>query len=131
MAITVANFKVRFPEFSDETDFPDARVQLFLDDAVAIYMGTDELRWGTKYDYAQAYLGAHLLTQGANSEVGDSSSKVGPISSKSAGGVSLTRAVVAKDRADSDEFFMSTVYGQQFLITRNRCFVGVLVANSL
>jgi hypothetical protein len=41
------------------------------------------------------------------------------------------RAVVAKDRSDMDDFYMGTSYGQQFLIIRNTCFVGVLVANCL
>ena len=94
-------------------------------------MGTDELRWCDKYDYAQAYLAAHLLHSATLSEVGDVNSKVGPISSKSAGGVSVTRAIVAKDRSDEDEFYSSTVYGQRFLTVRNSCFIGVLVANQL
>ena len=60
MATDVATFRVRFPEFEDDTEYPDARIQLFLDDTVAIYMGSDENRWCNKYDIAQAYLAAHL-----------------------------------------------------------------------
>lgn len=131
MATDVPTFRIRFPEFSDNTEYPDARIQLFLDDAVNCYMGTDENRWCNKYDYAQAYLAAHLLTVGTASEAGDSSVKSGPISSKSAGGVSVTRAVVAKDRSDTDDFYMSTTYGQQFLNIRNACFVGAITANCL
>ncbi len=128
MATDVATFRVRFPEFSDDTEYTDARVQLFLDDAVNIHMGTDEDRWCNKYDFAQAYLTAHLLLKGEASEVGDSSANVGPVSSKSAGGVSVTKAVTAKDRSDTDDFYMSSTYGQQFLNIRNTCFVGVLTA---
>jgi len=131
MATDVDTFKIRFPEFADDTEYPDPRVQLFLDDATNCYMGTDEARWCNKYDYAQAYLAAHLLTVGTGAEAGDSASRAGPVSSKTAGGVSVTKAVTAKDRSDSDEFLMSTSYGQQFLIIRNTCFVGVLVANQL
>jgi len=131
MACTVAEFRTRFPEFSDDTDYPDARIQLFLDDAANCYMGTEEGRWCNKYNYAHCNLAAHLLTIGTGTEAGDSSGKSGPVSSKSAGGVLVTRAVVAKNRSDADDFYMGTSYGQQFLITRNTCFAGVLVANCL
>ena len=131
MTATVTNFRTRFPEFSNETEFPDERIQLFLDDAVDCYLGTDEGRWCNRYDKAQAYLAAHLLFVGTSTEVGDASAKAGPVSSKTAGGVSVTRAVVARDRSDGDDFFSSTSYGQQFLVLRNSCFVGVLVANRL
>lgn len=127
MACTVEEFRLRFPEFVDETEYPDLRIQLFLDDVV-IYIGDEENRWGNKYNIAQCYLAAHLLTVGTNTEAGDNSSKAGPVSSKTAGGVSVTRAVVAKSKSDADEFYSSTAYGQQFLIIRNSCFVGILVA---
>tara|TARA_R110000796_G_scaffold252431_1_gene386748 strand:+ start:849 stop:1238 length:390 start_codon:yes stop_codon:yes gene_type:complete len=128
MATNVAIFRIRFPEFEDSVEFPDARIQLFLDDAVNIYIGTDELRWSGKYDISQAYIAAHLLTIATTSEAGSSNSKAGTISSKSAGGVSVGYNVVAKDRSDSDSFFVSTTYGQQYIIIRNTTFAGVLIA---
>lgn len=128
MACTVADFRTRFPEFSDDTEYPDARIQLFLDDA-AEDIGTDEDRWCGKYDRAQCYLGAHLLSKGTATEVGDTSATSGTITSKSAGGVSLSRSSVAKDLSIQDDFYSTTSYGQQFLIIRNTCFVGVLTAN--
>ena len=131
MATDLTTFRIRFPEFSDDTDYPDPRVQLFLEDAANCYMGTEENRWCGKYDYAQAYLAAHLLAVNTAAEAGDSSAKSGPVSSKSAGGVSVSRAVVAKDRSDQDTFYMSTSYGQQFINIRNTCFAGVTIANCL
>jgi len=131
MSTSVATFRARFPEFSDDTEYTDARVQLFLDDSANCYMGLDESRWCGKYDYAQAHLAAHLLTIGTSAEAGDSSVKSGPVSSKSAGGVSVTRAIVAKNRSDADDFYMGTTYGQQFLNIRNTCFAGVMIANCL
>jgi len=131
MAITVSDFRTRFPEFADDTEYPDARIELFIEDSQVAYIGTDEKRWGGKYNYAQAYLVAHLLASGEASEAGDGSAKVGPVTSKSAGGVSVTRAASAKDRSDTDDFFMGTVYGQRFILVRNQCFAGVLVANTL
>ena len=130
MTCTVEEFRIRFPEFEDGVDYPDARVQLFLDDA-AEDIGIDEGRWCGKYNRAHCYLGAHYLSVGTGSEAGDSSSKSGPISSKTAGGVSVGRAVMVKDRSDLDDFYMGTTYGQQFLNIRNTCLVGVRVANTL
>lgn len=129
MAVDVATFRIRFPEFSDNTEFPSERIQLFIDDSVILHIGTDELRWGGKYDIAQAYLSAHLLSIGGETELGSKAANVGPVSSKSAGGVSVTKAVVAKDRSEGDDFYSSTSYGQQFIIIRNRCFAGALVAS--
>ena len=131
MAIDIATLRTRFPEFSDNTEYPDARIQIFIEDAQLIYMGADENRWQGKYNYAQAYLVAHLLITAEASEAGDSSVKVGPVSSKSAGGVSVTRAVATKNRSEGDDFYMGTVYGQRFMMIRNTCFAGVLVANQL
>lgn len=129
MACTVEDFKLRFPEFADQTEYPDARLQLFLDDSI-IYIGDDENRWGNKYNLAHCYLTAHLLTIGTNTEAGDISSKAGSVSSKTAGGVSVTRAIISKNRSDSDESYSSTAYGQQFLIIRNLCFASILTATS-
>ena len=130
MAITVANFRLRFPEFSDVTEFSDARIELFIEDSV-FHIGDQESRWQNKYNLAQAYMVAHLLSLATSTEVGDSSGKVGPISSKSAGGVSVSRAVAAKSRSDTDDYYSSTAYGQYFLVIRRQCFAGVLTASSL
>ena len=127
MATDVATFRVRFPEFASDSEFPDARVQLFLDDAT-LYMGTDEGRWGVKYDIAQANLAAHLLTLGTNSEAGDSSSQSGSITSKSAGGVSVSMSTPTLSRSEIDSYLATTVYGQQYMNIRNLCFPGVSVA---
>ena len=130
MATDVATFRIRFPEFEDDVEYPEARIQLFLDDA-ACFIGTDENRWCGKYDLAQSYYGAHLLTVGTKTEAGDTTASVGSIKSKSAGGVSVTRGSVDKARSDSDDLLASTSYGLQFLSIRNGCFVGILAANCL
>ena len=128
MTTSVTQFRARFP---DQAEYSDERIQLFLDDAANIYMGLNESRWCNNYDTAQAYLAAHLLTVGTATEAGDSSANAGPITSKSAGGVSVSKSVTTKDRSDADDFYMSTSYGQQFLNIRNMCFVPVVIANQL
>lgn len=131
MAITVAEFRIRFPEFSNVTDYPDARIQLFIDDASTIYMGSDETRWCNYYNIAQAYLAAHLLYTAEQASFGNASANVGPISSKSAGGVSVTKAVQVKLRSDGDEYFMTTQYGQRYITLRNQCFTAVFATNEI
>ena len=127
MVATVSDFRTRFPEFSDNTEFTDSRVQLMLDDAT-LYMGTDEQRWCNKYNIAQSYLAAHLLTESERTGAGDSNVKAGAIVSKSAGGVSVTRQASTQVRSDVDNFYMSTAYGHRFILIRDGCFVGMTVA---
>lgn len=130
MSVDIATFRLRFTEFSDETLYPDPRIQLFLDDSI-LYLGDNESRWNGKYNLAQSYLAAHLLTVGSKTSFGDSGSTMGTITNKSAGGVSVSRSVSSKDRSDLDEWYLTTSYGQQFVNIRNLCFVGVMVANQL
>lgn len=126
MACDVTSFRLRFPEFLDDTIYPDPRIQLFLDDTLED-IGTDEYRWCGKYNRAHCYYAAHLLILGTKTEVGDVSATSGAVTSKSAGGVSIGRTVVAKDLSSSDDMLSTTSYGQQFMVIRNGCFAGVLV----
>lgn len=127
MACDISSFRKRFPEFSDDIELPNERIQLFLDDAVED-IGSDEDRWGGKYDRAHCYYSAHLLILGAKTEAGDISAITGPIITKAAGGVSVGRSTVAKDLSSGDDMLLTTSYGQYFLTIRNGCFAGVLVA---
>ena len=138
MATDVATFRVRFPEFADEATYPDERIQLFLDDAVEFHLGSKEARWCGKYDYAHAYLAAHLLVAANRTASGNTSIRQGPISSKTARGVSVSYAVagivygvVSKARSNFDDSLMTTPYGERFLSIRDTCFGTVMVANQL
>lgn len=126
MAIDVAGFRARFPEFEDDIIYPDARVQVMLDDAVLLGLGDDENHWQGKYDIAHAYLAAHYLVLAIRTEAGDSSAVVGPVVSKTAGQVSVTKSVTTKDRSDGDDLLASTMYGMRFLSIRNSCFSGII-----
>ena len=125
MTISISTFRVRFPEFP-VTLVTDERVQLFLNDTI-LHIGEDETRWMGRYDYVQAYLAAHLLKVSIDTETGDSSTKAGVITSRGSSGVSTSAKINNADRSDSDDFYISTSYGQQFLLTRRQCFPGVLV----
>ena len=127
--LTVSDFRARFAQFADTTEYPDTTIQLHIDDAKDIYMGEDEVRWGTRYDFAAAYLTAHLLTVSLKIDAGQTSVSVGPIQTKTSDGVSVTRAITAKDRSDLDDFLLMTAYGQQYLIARNSTFAGILAVH--
>lgn len=112
--VTPDSFKVRFPEFSS---IDDGRVQLALDDASLI---VDETRYATKYDLAIAYHAAHELKVATDiSSSPSASSNVGPVSSKSAGGVSVSRAVSSIDLSSGDAYYQTSTYGIKFLSIRN------------
>ena len=129
MTINVSQFRTRFPEFSSEEEFSNERIELFIEDSVLIHMGDDPRRWNGKYEYAQAYLVAHLLRCAVGSEAGDGNAAVGPVVSKTVAGVSVTRGYVASpNSSDYDNFLLSSKYGQVFLTVRNSCFIGVAVA---
>ena len=128
MAITAADFKVRFPEFND---VPDARVTMFIEDTVTAYIGSNENRWNGRYNLAQSYLTAHLLTTAINSEVGDTSSKEGGVIEKAVDGVKVKLSGQVKDRSSGDAFYMGTIYGQQYIVLRNRTFIGATVGHRL
>jgi hypothetical protein len=117
---TVADFRTRFPEFADDTAFPDARVQMFLDDAA---LCIDQDRYGAMYDLAVCYLAAHeltLATRTASAPGGGASLAVGPTSSKTAGGVSVTKAINSIDLSDGDAYYQQTQYGLKFISIRDK-----------
>jgi hypothetical protein len=129
MCNTPEEFRIRFPEFSDDQEYSDARITLFLDDAIC-FIGNSAARWCSQclFDKAKCYLAAHLLWKATLTEAGDTTSSLGSITTKTAGGVSVTRSAGTTDRSLSDDFYASTPYGIQYMNIRNRCFVGVLTA---
>jgi len=118
MSIDIASFRIRFPEFADDTAYPDPRVQLALDDAE---LCVDETKFGTLYELGVMNLAAHelrLTTDTANSPA--SAGSLGPVSAKTAGGVSVTRAINALDLSNSDSYYQQTQYGLKFLSIRDK-----------
>lgn len=125
--ISPADLKARFPEFGEEED---ARIQIFINDAKSMsYMGEDEVRWGTQYDYAAVHLSAHLLAIGNASRDGDQSAKAGNVSSSSVGSVSVSYTV--GDRDAGDDFYRSTTYGMTYMEVRKQNFIGMVVTGDV
>jgi hypothetical protein len=113
MSVTPSTFKVRFPEFASEAD---ARIQIFLDDAVVIL---NETYWGTKYDLGVAYHAAHALFM-ANQTASGGSGVFGPVSNRTVDGTSVSYAVPQQgsNDTDSDAYYNLTSYGQKYLSFR-------------
>lgn len=119
MAIDPASFKIRFPEFDSVAD---ARIQLFIDDAVIVL---NSVYWGDKYDLGLHYLTAHLLTLGTKTEAGSSTS-VGAIASRAVDGASVAYTNVQPTDV-GDAYYMSTSYGQRYLALRKTLGVAACV----
>lgn len=126
--ITPDDIRTRYPEFSDTTEYTDARLEMFIYDAVDD-IGSSVCHWINEYRYnrALAALSAHYLVLGTESEYGNTSAKY-PIIQKTAGGVSLSYSGLAgASRSDYIKRLSSTTYGQEFLALRGRTIVGSLV----
>ena len=111
MAITPADIKTRYPEF---TDVPDARIQFFIDDAV-LYL--NEPRSGCFYDKLLSLLVAHYLALSAQQELGNNKPN-GPVSSMSEGDTSIGFATPTINN-DSQYYYAQTAYGLEFLNFRS------------
>lgn len=120
MAITPADFKIRFPEF-DSVD--DSRIQLFIDDSVLIL---NETYWGTKYDLGLYYLTAHYLTVATRMANGNSDDASSSVTGKAVDGTSVTYgSPVIND--GSDDFYNASAYGKQYLALRKNLGVPAYV----
>ena len=106
---TIGDIRVRYPEFSDKVEYPDARIQLFLSDAVTI-MGALG-RWLVFYDIAQAALVAHLLTLADQTSGGDNGGGY-PMRRQEVDDVKIENAIA--DVKASDSLIFSTMYGRTY-----------------
>ena len=119
--ITVPDFRTRYPEYSDDTLYPDARIQLFIDDAV-IWMAEEGDRWLDFYELAQNCLVAHFLTVATLTESGDSSG-IYPIALQEVDDVIIKNAV--GDVSPTMDNMHSTTYGQCYFRYLRMCFAGI------
>jgi len=116
--MTVADFRDRFPEFSDVTSYPDATIQLNIDDASLEVTSL----FGIYEEVALAYLSAHFLVTSNEATSGDVTGK-GGIASEAVDGVSVSYANAVID-TQSEQFLISTIYGQRFLRYKQKLSIG-------
>ena len=122
--ITIATWKVRFPEYASVTD--DV-FNLFLGDAV-LEMGDDEARWIGFYDVAISYLVAHLVYLSQVTAEGDANPAT-PLRSTEVDDVIVAYAV-SKTIENSFDMYLATAYGQKYIYYRRLAFAGPRIAFS-
>jgi hypothetical protein len=131
MAITNAQFRIDYPEFSDNVAYPDSAVTYFLNLAYALLNGD---RWGAQLDIGAELFVAHNLAiekraqlEAANGEVPGTTT--GPVASKSVDKVSISFDVGSAVQANAGHWNL-TIYGTRFarlirLFGASPIFVGV------
>ena len=122
--ITIATWKVRFPEYASVTD--DV-FNLFLGDAV-LEIGDDEARWIGFYDAAISYLIAHLVYLSQVTAEGDANPAT-PLRSTEVDDVIVNYAV-SKRIENSFDMYLATAYGQKYIYYRRLAFAGPRIALS-
>jgi hypothetical protein len=132
-APTLAEFKALFPEF-EAAGVTDPTMQTWIDFSDA---WLDEQSWGECYKSAVSYDAAHRLVMsqaradiiangGVSAGVGGSR---GQVSSGTGDGLSIGFNVVPAT-TNTEEWYKSTGYGQEFLVLRASCLTGAYVTGS-
>ncbi len=125
MALTPADFKVRFPEFG-ETD--DSRIQFWLNDA---QLEVGESAWGDLYEKGVMLLAAHFLSlDQINQDEDESGGITGNVTSRSVGDVSVSFAKSSSD-SSSDDWYLQTNYGSEYLRLKKRVGMGIVAISPL
>lgn len=120
MALTPADFKIRFEEF-DEVD--DSKIQFWMDDAV---LEVGESAWDTLYEKGVMLLTAHLLSIDLSNQDEDESGGVtGNVTNRSVGDVSVGLAKATPD-SSSDDWYLQTSYGSEYLRLKKRMGMGIV-----
>lgn len=138
-SITPADFRARFPEFNDLIAYPDAFIQIFIDDTEC---EMDEAAWGCFFEKGQAYLVAHYIAiseltsgGGTGSGSGFGSLTHSRVMSETEGDTSVTYGAGTSTNgafagAGKDELIASTLYGQQYIELRSKTVPGITSSGS-
>lgn len=113
---TPENFRLRFPEFTSQSD----EVIGLLQADASLEMGESEDGWLGCYSYCHDYLTAHYLTLRNTQIKGDASSQSGIPTNVSVGGQSVAYA----STSGNNTYLNSTSYGQVYTVRRNLLFAG-------
>jgi len=109
MAVSVAGFKMRFPEFSNNEEVCDSLIETMLDDAMLF---NNEEVWGAKYEIGIYYYTAHLIKIRLFNLSGNSS-PLKPLTSRSVDGVSTSYSSPS-NLNPQQEWILATGYGQYY-----------------
>jgi hypothetical protein len=125
MAITPADFKIRFEEFES---VPDSKIQFWLNDAL---LEVGESAWSELYEKGVFLLAAHLLSLDlSNQDEDESGGATGNVTSRSVGDVSVSFAKATSD-SSSDDWYLQTSYGTEYLRLKKRMGMGIVAISPL
>lgn len=132
----IASFRTRYPQFSDNTKWPDPVLEIALCEADA---ETGGCRWGAYEDKCNNFkqrgmfaYAAHYLTVTYRGDASDdnnvSAGAKQNVASKSVGDESVSYNVNKglADLAAGDEWLATTQWGQMYLRLRRRCGMGAI-----
>ncbi len=116
MAITVAQFRADYPEFSSTTVYPDSQVNYWMNIA---YILLNAGRWMRMLDMGAELFIAHNLALEARAQANASAGGIpgestGPVSSKSVGPVSMGYDTTAGIEEGAGHWNL-TIYGTRFI----------------
>jgi hypothetical protein len=116
MTVTPASFRVNFPEFTDATAYPDARITYWIGIAG---LRLNACRWSTLLDHGTELFVAHNLVLGRQAAMSAAGGGVpgqasGPTSSETVDKVSVSYDTGAAAIEDGGAWNLTT-YGVQFL----------------
>lgn len=126
MAVTNADFRENFPEFTDTAVYPEAQLTFWRMFAERLLY--NQARWADMLDYAIQLVMAHGLTLAARNAAaaaggGSPGSVQGAVSSKSVGGVSVSYDTSAAT-LDNGGYWNLTSYGVLFWQLANMVGIG-------
>lgn len=113
--VTVAEFRTFFPEFSDETKYPDALILAYLNIGVQF---VSIARWGTSWTFGVCLFAGHELSMGLMASKAAASGSTpglstGIVSSKSVGPASKSYDT-GFAKYDDAGYWNLTTYGQRY-----------------
>lgn len=136
----VSDFRAYYPEFSSTSDWPDATVTRYLDEAA---QETGSTRWGQYITDPASFRARGLYAYAAHKLVlskmrekavaaGQAPQAMNQVSSKQVGDESVQYAVTPPEpgKATSVGDLDSTLYGQEFLRLRKRAGMGAATTGS-
>lgn len=120
MAVTVAQFRIDFPQFADDTAYPDSNIERSLTRSA---LRLDSTVWGSLYDEAQSYLAAHLLAVSGSANL--TQGLIGQVTTITIPGeISVSGG---SGSSGSSSGYSSTTYGQQFEELQKLIYGGVRI----
>ncbi len=134
---TVADFRQRHKMFTSDADYPDADIQIYIDEAC---LEISCCAFGAYYPKAVMLHAAHFLAletaanaqydvvgqEGINSAV----ASVGGINSASVGDVSISQNLVTPGENDAYGTYHATMFGQQLIRLIKKMGKGAMVAST-